>query len=210
MSAESTYSRRGTSTGTRWDVTPAAASKGFIVFYVPVSAAAALVAAVIGAAIGEFLGLLIGLAIAAALLWFGIWKNYMGSFGHRQPASITVDEQALRAGTSSFARHDIAELGVFPGYEGPAARPVATSSAFATNNPAMMAAHGATQIASSVVIGCTKALREKVFTSQADRSLLLKLRLKQGPHWHVLAGGLSPDCAHALMTDLAAELRLSA
>ena len=207
MPAQATYQRRDTQAGIQWDIKPASASKGFLMLYAPLSVIAAVIAATIGAAIGDFFGGVIGLGIAAAFLWIRIWKSYVGSLAHREPISLVVDKTSVRAGTKSFARNDIAELGIFPGYEGPNAQPAATTSVLVSDSPMAMAAHGAQQIASSVVLGTTKALRENIFSGQAARSMLVKLRLKQGPQWHVLAGGLSPDVAQALMTDLATELQ---
>lgn len=184
MPAPATYQRRDTAAGIQWDITPASASKGFLMLYAPLSVLAAVIAATLGGAIGGFLGAVIGLGIAAAFLWIRIWKAYVGSLAHRAPTSLLVDKTSVRAGTST-----------------------ATTSVLVSDSAVAMAAHGAQQIASSVVLGSTKALRENIFSGQADRSMLVKLRLKQGPQWHVLAGGLSPDVARALMTDLATELQ---
>ena len=202
MASEAVFVRRDTPAGAQWSITPAGASKAFALVYVPVSLIAIVIAVAIGAAIGDFLGGVIGLAVALAFLWIRIWKAYVQSLGHRDPVSLVVDRDSLRAGSASYARRDIVELGIFPGYTGPATQPVASVSVVATANPMAMAAQAAGQIVGGVVLDGTRALRENLFSGQSGRSLTLQLRCKQGPQWHVLAGGLTPACAQALMTDV--------
>ena len=113
---------------------------------------------------------------------------------YRKRSTITVSSDALVSGKMNFPLADITALTVRAG------------SAFNTDDPGQAIyttpvggqVHGGKS--SSVLF--TKALARRV----VERSYLVILRTRQGSKEHVLAGGLTPDCAEALRDDITSEL----
>ncbi|MDP1900170.1 MAG: hypothetical protein Q8K96_06925 [Rubrivivax sp.] len=208
MTSTSSFSRREVGEAVHFDVTPARSSLGFVLLFAPMTLAGLLITTVIGAAVGGAFGAVVGFAVPAVFLWWRIWRNYLCSLAHRQPMTISVDPSGLRSGTQQFAAGDIVELNLHSGYEDPDTRPLATSpTVWVTDSPAFAAAHAATNIVSSAVLGATSSLRDGLFERQAARSFMLTIRCKQSNQSQVLTGGLTRDCAEALMNDIAAALR---
>lgn len=113
---------------------------------------------------------------------------------HRKRSTITVSGDVLVSGKMKFPLADIGALSARAG------------SAFNTDDPGQ--AIYTTPVGRQVLGGKSssvllmKALARRV----VERSYLVTLRTRQGSKEHVLAGGLTPECAEALRDEITSEL----
>ena len=214
MSIDASFQRREAGEAVHFDVVPASQSIGFVLLFGPVTVMGLMIIAVIGAVIGEafsrqsggFLGGLVALVVGGVFLWVRIWRNYFASRRGRQPVTLTVDASGVHTPAGMIALRDVAEFNVRQAIAGPSATPVYSATTVVVGGPADVAAgaagHAATQLGLGVVNMTAKA-RDAQFSALADRSLLLTVRSRRGSGSTVLAQGLTPECAQALMNDLA-------
>lgn len=113
----------------------------------------------------------------------------------RKPARLTVSDQTLSTGARSWLLAEIASLQVRKGSRS-GEREVGTIMT--------------TDLATGITTGgrpTSALIAQAIGGRMAERSYLLTVRTRSSSEEHVLAGGLTPECAEALLHDLNERLR---
>jgi len=160
-------------------------------------------------------GMVLGIALAVLYFWYHDWGSIWTTGRYRRRATIDVSSGGVSTGDARYLTKEIVGFEVrAPARSLPAARVIhrRPNVVFVGDAGAVLAATAAHELASGIAGGFASGqqvgagAREAAQRDHESRSYMVSVRTTRLPGPEVLAGGLTADCAGALVDDLGAAL----
>lgn len=153
------------------------------------------------------LGAVLGAGLQTVGWWFRDGRHMLRSHTYRRPVTITVNKQGLASRGRLYPLQDVGELAIHAWLQ-------STKDFKFGGDDVVIVGGGAVGALAAATTQTQRAVARAVYSGVAslrqrhiDRSLILVLRTRQSSQWHVIAGGLTRDCADSLVNGLLDALR---